>query len=43
MYNIPHQEEEALMKDTALKVVLFPVMAFTFPIWGIAYYRSVIR
>lgn len=31
------------MKDMVLRVVLFPVMALTFPLWGIAYYRSVIR
>lgn len=31
------------MKDMVLRVVLFPVMTLTFPLWGIAYYRSVIR
>lgn len=31
------------MKDMVLRAVLFPVMALTFPLWGIAYYRSVIR
>lgn len=28
---------------TAVMIVLLPIMIVTFPLWGIAYYRSVIN